>query len=257
MKAARPAEETELHTSILRCTLAAAESQIYWAKVDLEESAERRNLRAFEERWFGAKSQARVKQLLAALSSRFDRHPASLAVLRDWRGMSPATRRLICHWHLQFSDALYRRFTGEALPTRRTGARASIERDLVSRWVEQQAKGRWGPATRNAFGTKLLSTALEVGLVEGRRDPRPLAFPRVDDDALAYFLRWLRTVEVHGTTIANPYLASVGLDGAVLEQRLRALPGLAYRRVGDVLELEWTEPDLRRWALAQHGAPSP
>jgi hypothetical protein len=254
MSTTRPAEETTLHTRILRCTLAAADSQRYWEHVVLGEPAEQRNLRAFEMRWFGAKSQARVKALLAALSTRFDRHAESLAVLRDWRGMAPSTRRLICHWHLQFSDPLYRRFTGALLPARRSGARASIDRDVVSRWVEQQATGRWGAATRNAFGTKLLSTALEVGLVEGRRDPRPLAFPRVDDDALAYLLRWLRTVETAGTVLANPYLASVGLEGAALEQRLRALPGLAYRRAGDVIELEWTEPDLQRWAITRHGA---
>lgn len=255
MSAPRPAEENELHTRILRCTLAAAESQAYWAHVDLAEPAERRNLRAFEERWFGSKSQSRVKQLLANLSARFDPHPSSLAVLRAWRGMSPATRRVICHWHLQFTDPIYRRFSGELLLQRREGARASIDRDVVSRWVDLQAEGRWGAATRNAFGTKLLSTALEAGLVEGRRDPRPLAFPRVDDDALAYLLRFLRTVDFKGSIVANPYLASVGLEGSFLEQRLRGIPGLIYRRIGDVVDLEWSEPDAGAWARVQHGAP--
>jgi len=242
MSALRPREETALHTRILRCTLAATESSAYWEHVDLAEPAERRNLRAFEARWFGVKSQAAVKVLLANLSARFDAHPACIAVLRSWDGMSPATRRVICHWHLQFSDPLYRRFTGELLLQRREAARPSIERDVVSRWVEQQDGGRWAAATRNAFGTKLLSAALEVGLVGGRRDPRPLTFPRVDDDALAYLLRFLRTVEIDGSIVANPYLASVGLTGPFLEQRLRAIPGLVYGRVGDVIELEW-EPD--------------
>lgn len=230
-----------LHTRILRCTLAAEESHAYWSHVDLAETPERRNLRAFEERWFGVKSQAAVKVVLANLSARFDAYPASLATLRGWRGMSPVTRRLICHWHVQLSDPLYRRFTGELLVQRREAVRPGIDRDLVSRWVEQQAEGRWSAATRNAFGTKLLSTALEVGLVEGRRDPRKLVFPRVDDDALAYVLRLLRSVSHGGTLLANPYLASVGLVGPLLEQRLRALPGLGYRRVGDVIELEWTD----------------
>jgi hypothetical protein len=238
----QPAEEAALHTRILRCTLAAEESQAYWEHVDLAEPAERRNLRAFEERWFGVKSQAAVKVVLANLSARFDAYPAAFATLRGWRAMPPATRRLFCHWHLQLTDPIYRRFTGELLVQRREGARPSIDRDLVSRWVEQQAEGRWGAATRNAFGTKLLSTALEVGLVEGRRDPRRLAFPRVDDDALVYLLRLLRTVSFSGSILANPYLSSVGLFGPFLEQRLRALPGLAYRRVGDVIELEWVEP---------------
>jgi len=254
MTPGRAVEVTELHTGILRCTLAAAESQAYWSHVDLDAPAERRSLRAFEERWFGAKSEARAKQLLASFAARFDVHPDSLAVLRAWRGMSPATRRVICHWHVQFSDPLYRRFTGELLLERRESARPSIERDHVSRWVERQSEGRWAAATRNAFATKLLSTALEAGLVEGRRDPRALVFPRVDDDALAYLLRFLRTTEFRGSITANPYLASVGLAGPFLEQRLRAISGLTYRRVGDVVDLEWREPDLRAWAREQQGA---
>ena len=252
---ARPAEETELHTRILRCTLAATESQAYWEHIDLAEVPERRNLRAFEERWFGTKSQARVKQLLANLSARFDAHPESLAVLRAWTNMAPPTRRAICHWHLQFSDPIYRRFTGEMLIERRKGARPEIDRDVVSRWVEQQSEGRWAPATRNAFATKLLSTALEVGFV-GRRDPRPLSYPRVDDDALAYVLHFLRTVEIRGSLVENPYLASVGLSGPFLEQRLRGLPGLIYGRVGDVVDLEWSEPDRHAWGRTQERAVS-
>lgn len=253
MSSSRPAEETEVHTRILRCTLAAAESQAYWEHADLAEPAERRNLRAFEERWFGSKSQPRVRQLLANLSARYDAHPASLATLRAWRGMSTASRRVICHWHLQFSDPIYRRFTSDFLLERRDSLRATVDRDHVSRWIDHQGEGRWGAATRNAFATKLLGTALEAGLVEGRRDPRNLVFPRIEDDALAYLLRFLRTVELRsGTLLDNPYLASVGLSGSFLDQRLRALPGLSYRRLGDVVELEWDEPR----ALSPQGAPA-
>ena len=247
MSPVRPREEAELHTRILRCTLAANESSAYWARASQEDSAEQRNLRAFEERWFGSKSQAAVKVLLANLSARFDAHPASMAVLRAWQGMPPSTRRLVSHWHLQFADPLYRRFTGHLLIQRRQAARPTIDRDVVSRWVEEQAEGRWGASTRNTFASKLLSAALEAGLVGGRRDPRPLTFPRVDDDALAYVLRFLRSVEIQGSIIDNPYLASVGLSGPFLEQRLRSLPGLVYGRVGDVIELEWAQPDLHAW----------
>jgi hypothetical protein len=63
------AEVREAHTRILRCTLAAEESQVFWERVDPEEPAHDRNLRAFEERWFGAKSQARVRDLLSSLAA--------------------------------------------------------------------------------------------------------------------------------------------------------------------------------------------
>jgi len=185
----RPVEVTALHTGILRCTLAADDSQVYWAHFDPTEPPTRRNLRAFEERWFGGKSQARVKSLLANLSARFDAHPRAVETLRGWRGMSPVTRRIICHWHLQFVDPLYRRFSAELLPDRRGGPRDTIDRDVISRWVEAQASGRWSASTRAAFGTKLLSTAVEAGLVQARGTARHLALPRIKDDALAYLLR--------------------------------------------------------------------
>lgn len=239
--AARPTEvpADELHTRILRCTLAADDAQIYWSHFDPAEAPAHRNLRAFEERWFGGRSQARVKLLLANLSARFDAHPSAVAELRAWRGMTPATRRIVCHWHLQFVDPLYRRFTAELLPDRRGGARDTIDRDIVSRWVEAQAPDRWSPSTRAAFGTKLLGTAVEAGLVQARGTSRVLASPRVEDDALAYLLRWLGTVRFAGTLVDNPYFASVGLTGRAVDERLSGLPDLLFRRSGDVVELEW------------------
>lgn len=229
----------ELHTRILRCTLAAEDAQIYWSHFDPAESPAHRNLRAFEERWFGGRSQARVKLLLANLSLRFDAHPGAIAILRGWRGMTPATRRIICHWHLQFVDPLYRRFTAELLPSRRGGPRDTIDRDIVSRWVEAQAPDRWSASTRAAFGTKLLGTAVEAGLVQARGASRVLVSPRVEDDALAYLLRWLGTVRYAGTLVDNPYLASVGLVDRAVDERLVALPDVLFRRSGDVVELEW------------------
>jgi hypothetical protein len=247
----RPVEVTAVHTGILRCTLAADESQIYWQHFDPQEPAVRRNLRAFEERWFGGKSQARVKSLLANLSARFDAHPRAVETLRAWDGMPPATRRIICHWHLQFVDPLYRRFSSELLPDRRSGARDTIDRDVISRWVESQASGRWSASTRAAFGTKLLTTAVEVGLVQARGAARHLALPRVDDDALAYLLRWLGTVRYDGTFVVNPYLVSLGLTGDAVDERLHALPNLSYRRAGDVIELDWRAP----WGVTEGARP--
>lgn len=242
----RPVEATEVHTGILRCTLAADDSQVYWAHFDPAEPPPRRNLRAFEERWFGGKSQARVKALLANLSARFDAHPRAVERLRSWRGMSPSTRRIICHWHLQFVDPLYRRFSSAFLADRRAGARDTIDRDIIGRWVESQASGRWASSTRAAFGTKLLTTAVEAGLVQARGAKRHLALPRVEDDALAYLVRWLSTVRYDGTLVSNPYLSSLGLTGAAVDERLLALPDLYYRRAGDVVELEWRGPWIPR-----------
>lgn len=245
----RPVEATELHTGILRCTLAVDESQMYWSRFDPSEDPTRRNLRAFEERWFGSRSQARVKSLLASLSVRFDAHPKAIELLRGWRGMSPVTRKVVCHWHLQFVDPLYRRFSSDFLPSRREGARDTIDRDVIGRWVDAQAPGRWAASTRAAFGTKLLTTAVEAGLVQARGASRYLALPRVEDDALKYLLRWLGTVQYTGTLVDNAYLASVGLVGRAVDERLLAIPGLLFRRSGDVVEFEWHVP----WTASMEG----
>jgi hypothetical protein len=88
-------------------------------------------------------------------------------------------------------------------------------------------------------------------LIGSVRDPRPLTVPRVDDLSLAYLIYLLRNVRIEGGLLANPYFASVGLEGAELEQRLKDLPGLRFRRQGDLIDFGWVYPDLAAWARAE------
>ncbi len=239
-----PAEATELHTRILRLALAIPESRDYWANVDPAVPAAKRGTPAFEQRWFGAKSADRVRTLLAYLAARYDAWPHSLEVLRRWRSMDPATRQLICHWHLQLSDPLYRRFTGEFLVARRAQGLDTVDRDVVLRWLDQVEPGRWARATQVQFASKLLAAASEAGLVVGpRTGARKLASPHVTDDALVYFVRVFEPITIAGGRFDNPYLASVGLEGGLLEHRLRTLPGLDFRRMGELYELHWAVSD--------------
>ena len=208
---------------------------------------------AFDEYWFGAKSLQRVKILLASFRRRFDAARGSLAVLRQWSDASPETRKLICHWHLQFSDPLYRRFAGDYLVKRRHGARAEITRDLVTEWVGEQERERWSLSTRIELAGKLMCCAFAAGLLGRNRDPRPIALPRVRDEALAYLMYLLRGIDLNGTLLENPYLASVGLEGRILEDRLRSAPGLKLRRQGDLFDFDWQYPGLREWGDALLG----
>jgi hypothetical protein len=57
--------------------------------------------------------------------------------------------------------------------------------------------------------------------------------------ALAYLLYLLRSLEFAGSLHDNPYLRSVGLQGRMLEDRLRGVAGVDYRRVGDLVDFEW------------------
>ena len=243
-------ETVDIHTRLIRCGLEIEESRAFWAQNPPANAPGLAQL-AFENYWFGAKSLARVQELIANLRARFSAFPEALAVLHQWPAMRPETRALICHWHLQLTDPLYRGFTGDYLPGRHQALTADVSRPLVTRWLTGQVSNRWALSTRTQFASKLLSAASAAGLIAGRRDPRRVVFPRISDDALTYLLYLLRGVTFEGSLRDNPYLRSVGLEGGVLDDRLRALPALNFRRVGDVVEFGWAHPDLASWAEAK------
>jgi hypothetical protein len=244
-------EATEVHTRILRLALGVEEARAYWANVDPSVPPGPRALRAFEQRWFGPKTLDRVKTLLPYLAFRYDAFPEALAVLRRWRDMEPATRQVICHWHVQLTDPIYRRFTGELLIERRTLKEPKVDRPAVARWLRQTWPDRWAEATLTQFASKLLSAASEAGLVSPKRDPRALLFPKIPDHAIAYLLHLLRGVRFEGSLLENPYVASVGLGDGFLDQRLKAIPGITLRRMGKLVELDWAHPTLTAWAEAR------
>ena len=243
----RPSEAVEYHTRLLQCSIEVEHSREYWQHVEHSATVETAQT-AFTEYWFGARSMPRVDRLLTNFRERFDQFPPSLFVLHRWKAMDAVTRRLICHWHLQLADRLYREFTGVYLVERAGSGRTDVTRDLVVRWIEQLVPERWTLSTRIQFARKLLFSAVESGLLKGSRDPRQFQTPRVSDDALTYILYLLRTVRFQGTLTSNPYLRSVGLSVDDLERRLRALPACRLRRQGELSEFTWNYDGLIEWA---------
>lgn len=244
-----PSEVREVHTRLLRCTLEVETSRAWWAHQSVGDD-KHVAMRAFEESWFGTRSLARASLLVAGMRFRFDAYPYALRVLRAWRNMEPDTRALICHWHVQLTDPIYRSFAGRFLVERHESGRPEVTRDMVTRWVGDQGPGRWTMATRQQFATQLLATAKAAGLVMAAKDPRRLAFPRVTDEALTYLLYLLRGVEFEGTLSDNPFLASVGLTLRIAEERMRALSALHFKRQGDLVDFGWVYGDLDAWAHA-------
>ena len=247
----RRGEATVIHTRILRLALGVEDSRSYWELVDPTSPLVQRAQVAFERRWFGSKSLERVRFLLSTFVDRYDAFPEALAVLRGWRSMDASARQVICHWHLQLSDPLYRRFTGQFLVERRGLRDPKIDRDVVLRWVKNEFPDRWSEATCVQFASKLLSAASEASVISPNRDPRRLLLPKVPDLALGYLLHLLRGIRFTGTLIDNPYLASVGLTDGFLDQRLRALPGITFRRMAHLTELNWDQSTLTGWAEAR------
>lgn len=248
----QPQETTHKHTRLMKCALEIEDCRAYWAHSDGTTPVSAQQ--AFDDYWFGARSLDRIKVLLVNMHARFDAFPAALQTLHRWPQMTPDTRKLICHWHLQLADPLYRAFTGDYLVSRRAGPRAEVTRDLVVNFVSKHGEERWTMASRVQFASKLLSAAYSAGLVGTNRDPRPLVVPRVGDDALEYLLYLLRDVEFEGTLLRNPYLASVDLVGPLLDDRLRTLPSIEYRRQGDLHDFGWRYSSLTAWADANFPA---
>ena len=242
----RPREEDRLHTRVLKCTLESANSRIFWVESAAQQPMQAEE--AFEAGWFGHRSLTRLRELLTNLRARYEAFPSALQVLHRWQGMGGDTQKLICHWHLQLSDPLYRQFSGAFLPERLLQGHPTISKQQVVTWLGEAGGGRWSGSTRLQLASKLLSTAHSAGLIQGKRDPRPTVFPLVPDDALAYLLHLLREVDFQGTLLANPYLHSVGLEGGLLNDRLKRLPDLSFGRQGDLVDMGWKHRGLAEWA---------
>lgn len=252
--AEKPAEGTEVHTRILRVMLAADDCYAYWQQVDLEVPPAERAEVAFQRRWFGPKSEARVRTLMGDMALRFDAYAPALRALHAWQTVPAAARPWICHFHVQLADPVYRRFTGDFLPGRRAQGFTKVDRESSARWVEQLEPGRWSPVTALKFAANMLSTAADAGILKERRDPRQLILPPVPDLALGYLLYLLRSVVFEGSLLDNPYLRSVGIVEDEVPRRLSNLPGLSYRALGGARDLEWQYDDLTGWVRGQREA---
>ncbi len=243
---ARGKEVTVVHTRILRNMLAPEDSQAYWQRVDLAVPPAQRAALAFEQRWFGTKSEARVRTLIGDMLERFDAFPEALGLLASMPSVPARLRPWICHLHLQLADPIYRRFSGELLPQRRAEGYRTIDRPAVSRWISEIEPERWSAATCNKFASNLLATALEVGLITGRRDPRSLTPKHVPSEAIGYALYLLRTVDIQASLLDSPYLRSLDVDLLSLATSLN-VPGFSCARVGDLVDITWGEPSLTEW----------
>ena len=74
---------------------------------------------------------------------------------------------------------------------------------------------------------------------------------------LEYLMYLLRETTFEGSLLDNPYTSSLGLDGSLLEDRLRTLPGLCFKRQGDLIDFGWRHKALQTWANVNLGGGEP
>jgi hypothetical protein len=229
--------------------LAVEDCYAYWQQADTSIPHGDRARVAFDRRWFGAKSEARVRTIITDMVERFDAYPQALALLQRLGSVASELRPFICHLHTQLADPIYRKFTGEFLPARREAGHASIDRDAVARWADSLDPGRWSATTCIKFGSNLLATAFDAGLVGARRDPRKLTVPHVPELFVGYALYLLRDTQLQGTLTDNPYLRSLGLTPDSFRLLAPRLPDVNVAELGGAMELTWLQPDLMSWGL--------
>ncbi len=242
-------ETVEPHTRIMKCTLEVEPSRSYW-QACASNGGPISKEQAFEKAVFGSKTFLRIDRLMADMRHRYDDFPFALEVLGKWQPIELSDRVLVCHWHTQLTDPIYRKFTGEYLVERYQGPSVTIDNDLASRWIEVIVPGRWQIPTRNKIASKMLTSALAAGIISSNRNPRTIRFPRVSDLALTYLMYLLKDVTYAGTAINNPYLASVGIDADEAIRRLRKIDHLGFHRQGELISFEWHYPSLFDWAAA-------
>lgn len=201
-----PSEVVNPHTQLLRCTLEIDESLAYLTHVRPGDTA-----LDLPSVW-PDKSAARLPLLRRQMDRRFAAYPHAHEVLHAWAPtMDAQLRPLVCHWHLQLADPIYRAF---AVSLR---SRQSIDLHTVNdEFLEPFDTTGWSPATRLQLASKLLSCALEAGLVDTNRGERIVLTPEIPPVAIAYLAHLLGGVTYDGTIADNPYSASVGLGREVL-----------------------------------------
>ena len=242
-------EADEPHTRMMKCTLEVEPSRSYWEACAANGGPISKE-QAFEKAVFGSKTFLRIDRLMADMRHRYDEYSFALEVLGKWHPMELSDRVLICHWHTQLVDPIYRKFTGEYLVERYYGPSGTIDNDLTSRWIEVAVPGRWQIPTRKKIASKMLTSAQTAGIVSSNRNLKTIEFPRVSDLALTYLMYLLKEITYTGTAINNPYLASVGIDSEEAIRRLRKIEHLGFCRQGGLISFEWQYSTMLDWATA-------
>jgi hypothetical protein len=174
--------------------LEVASSVLFWRHATIGEQAAERRHRATQEAWFPGLSEARLRYLLAELEKRF---PAdSLNTLKTWQPSDELQAPLVCHWHLQWSDPLYRDFTSGFLVGAWARPEAGVTVNAVDDWLAQRGShADWSPATRRRLASGLLAAARDAGFLKGQGREKELRTVTVDQPSLNYLRSLLVTAE--------------------------------------------------------------
>ena len=240
-------EVSKIHTRLLRSTLLEEDSQSFWRNYN-GESQEEAVEKAYNDYWFGNANKATIKRTLGNLFERFVNFPQCLEVLKLWTDMTVQERAIICHWHVQMTDILYRRFTSEFLPSRFVYSPPTFHKDQAQQWVYGFMAEKWAGTTQAQMASKMLNCIRNTGLVSSEnKETIQLRYPLISNRCVTYLLYTLREITFNGSLLENPYFKSVGLTGSFLTSQVNQSPSISIQQTGDHTSFEWKHPSLIEW----------
>ena len=195
----------------------------------------------------GAPTQAWLKKVCSALSSRFEpagRDRALVLAARTETGQRHWKSLLL--WHLANSEQLLGDGLRWSAKVHRDGADL-LQTAQVLTWLESTgAQGHpevaeWSEATRKRVAGGLLKAGVDLGLLQGKVKRRFTAYYLADEPLLYVLLQALASNRTTAAALADPRWLWFRLPEAELEHRLLLLHQakvISYYRAGSVVDLK-------------------
>ena len=212
------------------------------------EASKRANLEQLRQsNSIGAPTQAWLKKVCSALSSRFEpagRDRALVLAARTETGQRHWKALLL--WHLANSEQLLGDGLRWSAQVHRDGADL-LQTAQVLTWLESTgAQGHpevteWSEATRKRVAGGLLKAGVDLGLLQGRVKRRFTAYYLADEPLLYVLLQALASNRTTAAALADPRWLWFRLPEAELEHRLLLLHQakvISYYRAGSVVDLK-------------------
>ena len=212
------------------------------------EASKRANLEQLRQaNSIGAPTQAWLKKVCSALSSRFEpagRDRALVLAARTETGQRHWKSLLL--WHLANSEQLLGDGLRWSAQVHRDGADL-LQTDQALAWLEgTSSQGHpevteWSEATRKRVAGGLLKAGVDLGLLQGRIKRRFTAYYLADEPLLYVLLQALASNRTTAAALADPRWLWFRLPEAELEHRLLLLHQakvISYYRAGSVVDLK-------------------
>jgi hypothetical protein len=212
------------------------------------EASKRANLdRLRQSNSIGAPTQAWLKKVCGAISSRFDpagRDRPLVLAARNATGQRHWKPLLL--WHLANSD----RLLGDGLSWSAQIYSAGgdlLQTEQALAWLEGTGSqdhpevAAWSEATRKRVAGGLLKAGVDLGLLQGRGKRRFTAYYLADEPLLYVLLQTLASNRTTAAALADPRWLWFRLPEAELEHRLLLLHQakvISYYRAGSVVDLK-------------------